>query len=119
MEIIVRGVKDLVIAGSGGNELSTSQTFTVGREASAICAIQEFDDIGFSPLVGDSIEIAGFVTLGDIPAVPEGASAPARARRRSSSSAPTPWSSSSTASSTSSPASAPWGTSAAVSSRGC
>jgi hypothetical protein len=53
----------------GANSLTGTATFTVPSEALAICQIQEFDDIGFSPHVGDTVLVAGFVTVGDIPAV--------------------------------------------------
>jgi len=72
----VSGVTDLVIGSTGGNTLETSAPFTIPGEARSVCEIQEFDESGFSPLQGTTVVFAGFVTLGDIPPVAEGALPP-------------------------------------------
>jgi hypothetical protein len=72
----VSGVTDLVIGGTGGNVFSGSTGFTVPAEAVTVCDVQQFDDSGFSPRVGETVVFAGFVTLGDIPASAPGAPPP-------------------------------------------
>jgi hypothetical protein len=70
------GVTDLVVGGTGGNPFSGSTAFTVPAEAVEVCDVQEFDETGFSPRVGETVVFAGFVTLGDIPASEVGAPPP-------------------------------------------
>ncbi|MGQ0722538.1 MAG: lamin tail domain-containing protein [Candidatus Eiseniibacteriota bacterium] len=72
----VSGVTDLVIGGTGGNVFSGSTGFTVPAEAVTVCDVQQFDESGFSPRVGETVVFAGFVTLGDIPASAPGAPPP-------------------------------------------
>jgi hypothetical protein len=77
--VTATGVEDPVIGPGGGNSAPTVGTFLVppidqdDAPAATICAIQEFDDSGFSPLVGEPVTVVGYVTLGDIdPALPNG-----------------------------------------------
>ncbi|MGH2571671.1 MAG: lamin tail domain-containing protein, partial [bacterium] len=75
------GIPDVAIGPGGAivpgpNLAFRSALFSVPGEALAISRIQEFDDVGFSPFAGDTVLIAGFVTLGDIPAVGTGAPPP-------------------------------------------
>ncbi|MEZ5064810.1 MAG: lamin tail domain-containing protein [bacterium] len=65
----IQGVRDLVIGGLGGNEIDDTASVAIEPNAAAICRIQEFDEQGFSPAVGDTVVCAGWVTLGDIPPV--------------------------------------------------
>jgi hypothetical protein len=67
--LFVRGVADLEVGGGGGNPCTTSVPVGVPAKARTICEIQEFDENGFSPLVGDTVFVAGFVTIGSLPAV--------------------------------------------------
>jgi hypothetical protein len=45
--------------------------------ADTVCDVQAFDEVGFSPLVGEQITVTGFVTFGNIPPVEVGALPPA------------------------------------------
>jgi hypothetical protein len=74
--LLVNGIRDPVIGGAGGNELFGSASIDVPDEARTICAVQEFDEVGLSPAVGDTVLIAGIVTLGTIPPVEDNAPAP-------------------------------------------
>jgi hypothetical protein len=71
------GIPDIAVGAGGAivqgpNLAFRTASFSVPGEALAISRIQEFDDVGFSPFAGDTVLIAGFVTLGDIPAVESG-----------------------------------------------
>jgi len=70
--IDVTGVPDVAVGPGGtiveGPNLSAATgTFTVPPQALPVCRIQEFDEIGFSPFTGDTVLVAGLVTVGDIP----------------------------------------------------
>ena len=67
VDFSVLGVTDLAIQGSGGNPVNQTVSLAISPFAASICGIQEFDAEGFSPMDGDTVIVAGFVTLGDIP----------------------------------------------------
>jgi hypothetical protein len=64
----VTGVTDLVIGGTGGNPAAASAPFQVPAEALPACAVQDYDELGFSPHEGDTVVVAGFVSVGALPA---------------------------------------------------
>ncbi len=64
--LLVNDVRDPVIGGAGGNALFGAAQVTVPAQAQSICTVQEFNESGFSPSVGDTVSIAGVVTIGDI-----------------------------------------------------
>ncbi len=75
LSLEVSGVRDLV-GENGGNVFSGTAGVTVPALASTICAVQEFDERGFSPAVGDTVLVAGFVTIGNLAEVASGAPPP-------------------------------------------
>jgi hypothetical protein len=60
----ISNVTDVPFDGAAGNVVdSTPIPVPVPGDAHAICEIQGFDEAGFSPLVGDTVTIAGYVTI--------------------------------------------------------
>jgi hypothetical protein len=70
LSLRIAGVTDLLVKGTGGNAMDTTVTLDVSPYAATICEVQEFDASGFSPMVGDTVVVAGFVTIGDLPSFP-------------------------------------------------
>lgn len=74
--LVVSGVRDLVGA-SGGNVMNGATiTFRTPRLGRTICDVQAFDENGFSPAIGDTVLVAGLVTIGDLDPVAPGAAPP-------------------------------------------
>lgn len=59
----VSGITDIAFDGNAGNAVDTTVTVNVPSDALPICAVQETDEVGFSPLVGDTVLVAGYVTI--------------------------------------------------------
>ncbi len=60
----ISNVTDVAFDGDPGNVVdSTTIAVPVPGDAHAICEIQGFDEAGFSPLVGDTVTVAGYVTI--------------------------------------------------------
>jgi len=59
----ISGITDLSFDGLPGNAIDTTVTFPVPADAVPICAIQASDEVGFSPLLGDTVTVAGYVTI--------------------------------------------------------
>lgn len=65
--IRITGVRDLVVNGTGGNLLDATFPIQTRPGISSYCQVQEFDEVGLSPALGDTVIVTGLVTLGDIP----------------------------------------------------
>ncbi len=63
LTLTVSGITDIAFDGDPGNAVDTTVTVNVPADAVPICAVQEFDEVGFSPLVGDTVLVAGYVTI--------------------------------------------------------
>ncbi len=63
LTLSVSGITDLAFDGGAGNGLDTTVTVNVPQDAVPICTVQETDEVGFSPLVGDTVLVAGYVTI--------------------------------------------------------
>lgn len=59
----ISGITDIVFDGGSGNSIDTTVVVPVPRDAYPICAVQATDEVGFSPLVGDTVLVAGYVTI--------------------------------------------------------
>jgi hypothetical protein len=74
--LFVSGVSDLAIGGGAANVLDGSGPFSVPAAVSTVCDVQAYDEAGFSPLEGETVVFAGYVTLGDVPASAPGDAVP-------------------------------------------
>jgi hypothetical protein len=57
------GLTDVPFDGAAGNSADTTFTISVPAGARTVCEVQEFDEVGRSPLVGELVRFAGFVTI--------------------------------------------------------
>ncbi len=76
MTLVVSGVRDLVGAGGGNVMSGASISFETPRLGRTICDVQAFDERGFSPAAGDTVLVAGLVTIGDLDPVASGSAPP-------------------------------------------
>ncbi len=63
VELALTGLTDIAFDGMTGNAVDTTLTLNVPTTHRTICEVQSFDELGFSPLVGEIVEVAGFVTI--------------------------------------------------------
>ena len=61
--LTISGITDVPFDGAPGNAIDTTVVFSVPADAAAICAVQQFDESGFSPYAGRDVTIAGYVTI--------------------------------------------------------
>ncbi|MFN8176973.1 MAG: lamin tail domain-containing protein [bacterium] len=58
----IQGVTDIPFGGSG-NAIDTTVAFPVPADAVSVCDVQRFDESGISPHTGETVTIAGYVTV--------------------------------------------------------